>query len=262
MTTQESPLPALEDFDADVSGSQKSLRDASIAATRRFLKNLVRVGSVAWLVAHFALTVLYVAPPNPIKIAYQPLLDATIGTFFPQDWTFFAPEPITSNFSVLVRPLTKVEATAAQSSGLPSDGWADLSTPFWQQSYRNRFSAYDRLARPQFNAAYAVTGGDRDYRIWYEECSKGDAEACKVVETQNKRNFSGSQNILKRIAFGYCNDIHVPSDVTFVAIRIRQSLSVPWSKRHTAKPQTKDVTLGVYPIDKTITGPGIFRARG
>ena len=35
---------------------------------------------------------------------------------------------------------------------LPKDGWFDVSTPFWYRHHchqQNRFSAYDRLIRPQ-----------------------------------------------------------------------------------------------------------------
>src|SRR5699024_6174422 len=70
---------------------------------------MVRGAALGWLVVHFALTVAYVMPLNPVTAAVQPLLRATIGTYFPQGWAFFAPDPGWSVPVLLARPLSPAE---------------------------------------------------------------------------------------------------------------------------------------------------------
>jgi hypothetical protein len=76
-----------------------------VSPIRRWLSNVVRVAALIWLVTHFALTVTYVMPVNPIKLGLQPFLNATIGTYFPQNWSLFAPDPLTSDYAFLALPL-------------------------------------------------------------------------------------------------------------------------------------------------------------
>ena len=54
---------------------------------RGHLGLVVRVGVLVWLVGHFShLTALYVMPDNPLSESLQPLLRATIGRYFEQNW--------------------------------------------------------------------------------------------------------------------------------------------------------------------------------
>ena len=107
---------------------------------RGHLGLVVRVGVLVWLVGHFSLTVLYVMPDNPLSESLQPLLRATIGRYFEQNWALFA------------RPLTPAEVAALPETGWPGEGWYDLSTPMWERFQYNRFTPDERLTRPQAEA--------------------------------------------------------------------------------------------------------------
>src|SRR5258705_9799393 len=100
-----------------------------LKAVRGWIMNILRVMTVLWLVTHFTLVMLYVFPTNPVKDRLEPLLDATIGTYFWQNWDLFAPEPDNTDVVLLVRPLSSNEYRIAQANGLPSNGWYDLSSP-------------------------------------------------------------------------------------------------------------------------------------
>src|SRR5690349_5379464 len=95
-------------------------KDKSVA---KLLPNALRIITLLWFMGHFSLTLVYVLPFNPVKDTLQPLLDETIGTYFPQNWNLFAPDPISSDFSLVIRPLSKSEYKIVQAKGLPSDGW-------------------------------------------------------------------------------------------------------------------------------------------
>lgn len=121
-------------------------------AIRIWVVNALRVMTVLWLVAHFTLTAIYVLPTNPAQDTLKPLLDAMIGKYFNQGWALFAPNPISANYELFVRPLSNSEFRIAQTKGLPNDGWYDLSSPMWTKFQSNRFSAYNLIFRPSSEA--------------------------------------------------------------------------------------------------------------
>src|SRR5437899_2889129 len=123
-----------------------------LKAVRVWVVNVLRVITVLWLVVHFTLTLIYVLPTYPAQDTLEPFLDATIGKYFEQSWDLFAPNPISSDFSLLVRPLSSSEFKVAQTKGLPNDGWYDLSSPLWTKFQSNRFSAYKTVFRPAAEA--------------------------------------------------------------------------------------------------------------
>ena len=219
-----------------------------------------RLVALAWLVVHFILTLAYVMPVNPVKIVLQPFLYATIGTYFSQNWSLFAPNPVSSDLVFLARPLTDAEVAAIPTHGLPTTGWYDLSTPLWERFQKNRFTAYDRLARPQGSSVRRYLSGGSELAPWWEACRKGDADACDFFDTQLTFARAQAAKLFAKIASAFCNDVQ--SGASFVAVRVREKLSVPWSVRYTAQPQVREIDLGVYPVDKTVTGPRLYVAEG
>jgi uncharacterized protein DUF5819 len=222
---------------------------------------LVRLAALLWLVGHFALTVAYVTPANPLTVSLQPLLDATIGTYFPQGWGFFAPNPGASVAVLLVRPLSDAELTAVSTQGLPEDGWYDLSTPLWDGFHRNHFSAYDRLALPQFRAMLSYLTGSQQLDPLRESCERGDAAACEQYEAEMATARARAARILVKVASAFCKELEQPEqEIRYMALRARELRSVPWSDRHGGRPVTRDVDLGVYAVDAEAAPSGVFRA--
>ena len=222
----------------------------------------MRLAALGWLTVHFVLTLLYVMPVNPIKLALHPLLTATIGTYFPQNWNLFAPNPVSSDLTILVLPLTTAMATEAAEGSLPSNGWYDLSTPLWEHFQHNRLSAYDRLARPQASAIRMFLSGGAHLAPWAEACRKGDDEACEFFEEQFTAARARATKFLVGIASAFCNDVFPDrADLAFVALRMRERASVPWSQRHTGERVERLLDLGVYPIGRGVVAPGLYLAK-
>ena len=46
--------------------------------------------------------------------------------------------------------------------------------------------------------------------------------------------------------------------LAFVALRMRERGSVPWSQRHTGERVERLLDLGVYPIRRGIVAPGLY----
>lgn len=222
--------------------------------------NALRLLTLFWLVTHFALTVIYVMPLNPMNATMQPLLDATIGTYYSQNWRLFSPEPLARNYSLLIRPLSFEQVTAASKNGLPSDGWFNVTTPFWERFQRNRFSAYDRLTRPQVNAMINWLTGGSDLEEWQQSCQMGEKDACAYFEEQLRSVRVQEGAVLLKAASVFCKDVAEPCrGATHVALRAHEELGVAWSSRHSAtRSVTHDVDLGVYAIDVNVASAGIY----
>jgi hypothetical protein len=56
-------------------------------------------GALAW---HFACTLLYLTPPNPVRLAFHGPLVGYMHPYFYQSWRLFAPEPGGTDAIVLV----------------------------------------------------------------------------------------------------------------------------------------------------------------
>lgn len=225
--------------------------------TGRGLANVVRVGTLFWLTAHILLTLAYVMPMNPVKTPLKPLLDRTINTYFQQNWSLFAPNPVSSDTTLLARPLSRAEVAALRKQGLPKDGWYDLSMPLWTRFQQNRFSAYDRLVRPATNSIRSHGGSDLG--PWWDACRKGDKTACKYYEARLRDAREKSGRVLAKIGSAFCKDVARPGqEISHVALRVRETKSVPWSKRYTGKPVTEDRNLGVYPFDPNAVTTGMY----
>src|SRR5574340_142606 len=94
---------------------------------RDWTVNGLRVALLAALIAHFALTGVYVVYTNPLRRTLAPVLDSYTDKYFGQGWMLFAPNPLAENLSLMVRPLTAAEAAAAKRGSMPASGWYDLT---------------------------------------------------------------------------------------------------------------------------------------
>jgi hypothetical protein len=222
------------------------------------LGNVLRVATLSWLFVHFALTIAYVMPFNPAQAETQPLLSATIGSFFSQNWRLFAPDPVGGDMALLARCMTPAEMTTTTPDKLPPHGWHDVSTPLWLRFQEHRFSAYDRMARPNTNTIRALLFGIPELS---EACKKGSKEACTAYEDNLKSARAATMPRLAKIGSAFCKDLD-PGATRFshVALRLRETDGLPWSQRYGARLPPRDVELGVASIDSSIAQMGIFHA--
>lgn len=233
------------------------------------ISTAIKVVTLLWLFTHFAFTVIYVTPSNPLKSRLDPLLRLSIGTFFSQSWSLFAPNPYRENISLIVRPLSEAEASqvtaeictlAGCALSLPEDGWLDITAPLLTRAQSNRFSAYERLARPQLNSILVYLSGGQSLAPWYEMCRDGDAEACTLLERKVTAARKHAGPFLARIASAMCNDSPQGcGSASMIVLRARTTAPVPWSRRGQDQlGHTQDLDIGIYPLDTTVVGSGLY----
>jgi hypothetical protein len=221
---------------------------------------LVKGVALAWLPAHFALTALLVLPLNPIKAQYETFLHRDFGRFFSQNWSLFAPNPINVNSDLLARCMSESEFRAFDGKTHPTTGWANLTAPVLRHHQENRFSAYDRLSRPQSNFVRGfVSGSDSQYDA-LRMCQGGDENACRLYQrmADEQRRIYGP--MLARVASAYCKETNPGSPPYAVALRMHQAFAQPWSKREEGSAaSTVVMELGVYPYARDVVEPHIYR---
>jgi hypothetical protein len=206
---------------------EKVLKAVSIG-----LMHILRIVTVLLLVVQMIFSLIYALPTTPIQTILEPLLDATIGKYFYQNWNFFAPNPTDTDYALLVRPLTNREDKVAQTLALPNDGWYDLSSPVWTNLQSNHFAAYVRFAN-------AITNATSDY------------------DTDNTDK--ASLNFLIKFASAFCKDIG-KTNVSYIALMVRERHSVPWPDGNTpGRPLIKTKLLGIYPINKSVENIHLYQ---
>lgn len=225
----------------------------------------VKAASLCVLVVHLVLTIIYAMPPNPVKVPIAGLLDVTIGVYARQNWSLFAPNPVSSNQVLLAKCFevadlkTEIQALARHQE---TGGWSDLSSPFWTAFQDNRFTAYDRVVRPQSNVLRTYLSGGFSLRHLQDSCqNKSDKEACEVFEESLVEMRKSSEPFLRRVGSAFCKDSTLVTSHTYVALRVRTSPVAPWSKRHNSDAVAfSDVSLGIYPIDHDVASTGLFKS--
>jgi Family of unknown function (DUF5819) len=220
-----------------------------------FYKTLKAI-AIMWLVIHISLTIIYNMPMNPLKLSLNPLLNATIGTFFGQNWSLFAPNPVGEDYILLVQPRSKL---LSKDSSKIDTIWYNTSSTLWLRFQKNRFSAYDRLARNQSNATRNVLNGSAGLVPVYDACRKGDTTACRVYEESLKNVRKYQTDKLALIASAFVNDIKKTTDnFTHIGIRIRIKSFSPWSKRYLKEVIIRDIDLGEFKYNSNVAPIGIY----
>jgi hypothetical protein len=219
---------------------------------------LVRLATLGWLVMHFTLTLLFVLPVNPIKIRLSPLLDVTIGSFFYQNWSLFAPNPAASDEALIAHCFDRPVDVVSQAP-LPEDGWYDMSLPLWRRHQHHRFAAYDRLARPHTNALRQYLSGSASLRPYLDSCRKGSTASCDLYARMTAADRRYAISILRMVASSFCLEAKSGARSQSFALRARETTGFPWSERYSPDERPhQDVDIGLFPVEP-VAALGLYR---
>jgi hypothetical protein len=164
---------------------------------------LVLGGALAF---HFAMTLAYLTPLNPLKLALQQPVLAYMQPFFAQNWHLFAPDPVRDS-----RVLTVSCRLRQPDGGLVETPWADVSTPLRQAKQANRFSPADRLERPQSGAVHAIFSQDETLQVLQKHRREDDPEFDRLLEglgRADQRQREEGLTVINRIASAHCDRLY------------------------------------------------------
>ncbi len=172
--------------------------------------------------AYLVITVLYLAPPNPVAVLHMQTINTVMYPFFSQNWHLFAPSPIRTNFIL----------TARCREGDKVTEWQDLSTPMLARHHRDRNSPMGRLLRTQTTAVHQVLGRSSDE--WLPLICRRDRTlpVCRGEDQASRRARETALFIINRVASAACDQLIGVGRASAVQGRILVHQPPPWSQRH------------------------------
>jgi ribosomal protein S18 acetylase RimI-like enzyme len=190
------------------------------------------------LVIHFALTLAYLTPLNPLKLRVHSLVSAYMEPFFAQRWSLFAP-----NLEAKARYLL-VSCRTQDAQGLTQERpWMDITRPLRELKQRHRLTPADRLDRAQFAGFKMIQSeDDESIRRLLEKPNDSEAyrQAVATVEQQRARVRKLGTQLMTRVASAACASLYPDTHVLEVRVRVAITKSPPFSKR--TEPDTSGET--------------------
>ncbi|HKX19411.1 MAG TPA: DUF5819 family protein [bacterium] len=217
---------------------------------RNWAVNGLRVALLAAVIAHFALTSVYVVYTNPLSRILAPVLDSYTDKYFGQGWMLFAPNPLAENLSLMVRPLTGAEAAAAKTGSIPTSGWYDLTRGLWERRQRMPFSSDEALGHFHVVMIQNYFDGDPAGFSSYYACREDTPAACDKMKAALIRDRERAVLTLWRLGSGFVNSRFSTSAYPAMALKIHEEFAAPWRDRGTGRRRTsRDILMGVYATD-------------
>ncbi|MGH2374771.1 MAG: DUF5819 family protein [bacterium] len=168
------------------------------------------------------ITVLYLAPPNPVTALHLRSINTIMYPLFAQNWHLFAPSPIRMNFVLTARCRVGDEVTE----------WRDITTPLLARHHEDRNSPMSRLLRTQSTAVHQVLGRTGDE--WLPLVCRRDQTlpACRGEDESSRRTRERALFLINRVASAGCDRLVGIGRANAVQGRILVHNPPPWSQRH------------------------------
>ncbi|WP_437586174.1 DUF5819 family protein [Sorangium sp. So ce1000] len=229
---------------------------------RRFLR-VLSTSAPALLAAalcfHFAMTLSYLTPQNPLQLRFARLISGYMNPLFQQNWHLFAPDPISDTRLLMVAcRLREPDGSTTET------GWTDITTPYWEGHLENRLGPATRLGRSVTGAARMIYTADptslqitkkleqRRVRAQAGEGAPEDPEGHVVdalrgeVKKEQDAAYQLGKSVLERAGSAHCDSLYGPNRT--VAVRMRMAvLRFPRFSRRDLPDSKGDMTY--YDLD-------------
>lgn len=106
-----------------------------IIMIRKYSSSLLIVLMTCIFIFHFAITLFYNFPLNPISNQYNLQIQNYMNPLFTQNWKLFAPNPVSANNMLYIRGNYTDEY-----GEIKQTNWIDATTPFNMAVHNNRFT--------------------------------------------------------------------------------------------------------------------------
>ena len=179
--------------------------------------------ALAALTFHFGMTLLYLTPTNPIRMAMAAPMDGYMLPWFEQRWELFAPSPVGATRYLLVACRTDEDEAEPP--------WHDVSSALLDAKYRYRITPADRMQRAVQAATGMIFPTKRDLVDKMRSRPEDfEEDLSRIEEAQSVRRQAG-ERLLDRLASADCDRRLGPGRTTAVRARIVLRESPPYSRR-------------------------------
>lgn len=179
--------------------------------------------ALAALTFHFGMTLLYLTPTNPIRMALSDPMEGYMLPWFEQRWELFAPSPVGATRTLLVACRTDEDEA--------DPPWHDVSGALLDAKYRYRITPADRLQR----AVQAATGMIFPTKRPLVDKMRSrpedfEEDLSRLDSLQSERRQVG-ERVLARVASADCDHRLGQGRTTAVRARILLREAPPYSRR-------------------------------
>lgn len=194
-------------------------------------------------------------PVSPAKLEYQTFLHETFTRFFYQNWSLFAPNPVSEDDVVLVH--CSSNAALTKPDQIPANQWQDIVSPLWDLAREHRLAPWERISRTLTYPVRGYQGNSSEIVPWAVACMSKKEEACEAFDAITAAMRERARVRLVELATAYCRAAFPNMTIANVGIRLRQIQPPPWSRRFDGTPTSKDTEVGVFPPAEE-TDPAAF----
>jgi len=208
------------------------------------------MATAAVFTGHFAMTTLYLMPPNPIGLKTNTVVQTYMAPLFHQRWSLFAPNPIGSGHDVAV------QCRYREADGQVTETrWIDALGPHLRSARHDRFLGESQIMRTENALPYTLFGElpEELVKLATKPPSK-DApkevaeteeavrkEALSLLEKLRKSQQDSGTELMTRIASAECK-ARFGDTVTEVRGRLMLTKGNPFSERNSEKRPKGDKT--------------------
>ncbi|SDC07701.1 DUF5819 family protein [Shouchella lonarensis] len=193
------------------------------------VKKVITLGMLLVFFFHFANTILFNSPLNPVKAKYSQHVFQYMDPLFMQNWRLFAPNPATNNNDFYVRAKLK------DGDEVQVTDWIDLTSHMIERNQANRFTPYNRIVRIQ-RGAVTMMGEDDDLLVTLHRKSDQNEEAKQTLnDLENEERMTERQafadKLLTRYAQAYLRSLYPEKELVETQIMLLDTKAVPFSKK-------------------------------
>ncbi|WP_147448855.1 DUF5819 family protein [Corallococcus terminator] len=181
---------------------------------------------------HFAFTLAFLTPINPVKVSVLGAVNRYMQPFFYQRWTLFAPDVEAKTRHVFVA--CRGEDAAGVSREEP---WVNVTSPLLDLKQRYRLTPADRLERAQVAGLSQLTASDDEITTrLLEKPEDTDAyrQAVAAAEGQRQQRKQQGRRLLGRVASAACTSLYPQLRTREVRVRMATIKAPAFSQRMNA----------------------------
>ncbi len=195
------------------------------------------------LSVHFGMTLIYLMPPNPISLRMAALVNGYMRPWFVQNWSLFAPHPISETRRLLVAcRLRQDDGTTLETP------WFDVSTPLWEAQARQHVSPAAPLFRLQAHTLQLATEQNEVLNALRHRDTGEDAELRRLVEALQAAEAPRqalATHLRARIGTAYCEHWYGMGRTHATRVALSVHRFPRFSQRH--RPDAEG-TIHLYPF--------------
>jgi hypothetical protein len=211
---------------------------------KRFEK-LIAFTLYLFLFIHFSIVGLSLLPSNPINYVYKLQIRSYVDPFFTQNWNLFAPNPIASNQTLLIKFISYTKKDSV------STNWLDIKDVVHKNRTKSFWSPLQRLEKYFGSITESIIEDQIELKEYITKHPKISKDSIDNLLGQYRANY-GHRTLIKysKIVYSRINqNTSALPDSVYLKYRIVDAEFPRFSKRNLDYYDLKNYKITYYEFD-------------